>query len=189
MSPIVSAPDSSAPVPAVRQKTALGRRQRGMTLVELLVGLAIASLISAMAVTSVHQILTASSQAKDMQLAVAQVRSAEHWMTRDLLTAQSVTLGADDGFPLELIWTDHLAQNHLVQYSMEAMPSGSLKSLKRLYIAPDLTESPFVVASYLDASQCSCASVGTLLMQVELAATSGNYTATRSFEAALRVAE
>jgi len=174
---------------ALPQSATLRWRQGGLTLIELLVGLAIAGLISAMAVTSAHQLLTAGSQARDMQLAVAQVRAAEHWMTRDLLNAQNVTLGDDDGFPLELIWTDHLGQNHMIEYTMQAMPSGSLKNLKRLYTAPDLSESPFVVASYIDPSQSSCASVGTSLVRVEVAATSRSYTATRSFEAALRVAD
>jgi prepilin-type N-terminal cleavage/methylation domain-containing protein len=82
------------------------RYERGMTLIELIIGVAIASLISGTALVAVHQILTASAQANDMQLAVSQVRAAEHWMTRDTLTAQDVALGVDAGFPLTLSWTD-----------------------------------------------------------------------------------
>jgi prepilin-type N-terminal cleavage/methylation domain-containing protein len=163
------------------------RYERGMTLIELIIGVAIASLISGTALVAVHQILTASAQANDMQLAVSQVRAAEHWMTRDTLTAQDVALGVDAGFPLTLSWTDIAGGNHAVEYSLESMPSGTLKNLRRDYTGTGGTlDSSLVVASYIDSSQSACTLPGPGAVEVTLAATSRSYTATRTFQAMTR---
>ncbi|NLE94729.1 MAG: hypothetical protein GX600_03445 [Dehalococcoidia bacterium] len=158
-----------------------------MTLIELIIGVAIASLISGVALVAVHQILTASAQANDMQLAVSQVRAAEHWMTRDTLTAQDIALGIDAGFPVTLSWTDIDGGNHAVEYSLEPMPSGALKSLRRDYTGTGGTlVSSLVVASYVDSSLSSCTLPGPGAVEVTLAATSRSYTATRTFQAMTR---
>ena len=166
--------------PALHRR--LARSVRGMTLIELIIGLAIASLIAGTSVVAIHQILTASAQANDMQLAISQVRAAEHWMTRDILTAQDVTYGGDDGFPLTLNWTDVDAGNHQVEYSLVAMPSGGLHHLTRGYTDPDAQVSSVTVASYLDSSQSSCTLTGTSAVQITLVATARSYTSTRTFD-------
>jgi prepilin-type N-terminal cleavage/methylation domain-containing protein len=161
--------------------------KRGMTIIELIIGIAIASLISGSALIAVHQILTASAQANDMQLAVSQVRAAEHWMTRDTLTAQDIALGINAGFPVTLSWTDIDGGNHSVEYSLEPMPSGALKNLRRDYYGTAGTlDSSLVVASHIDSSQSSCTLPGPGAVEVTLAATSRSYTATRTFQAMTR---
>ena len=163
------------------------RGKRGMTLIELVIGVAIASLISGTALIAVHQILTASAKANDMQLAVSQVRSAEHWMTRDTLAAQDVALGVNAGFPLTLSWTDIDEGNHAVEYYLEPMPSGALKNLRRDYYGTAGTlDSRLVVASHVDSSQSSCTLPDPGVVKVTLAATSRSYTATRTFQAMTR---
>lgn len=159
------------------------RRSAGTSLIELLIGLAIASLIAGAAVVAIHQILAASAQANDMQLAISQVRAAEHWMTRDILTTQTVTYGIDDGFPLTLDWTDVDSGNHEVEYALVAMPSGGLHHLTREYTDPDAQVSSLTVASYIDSSLSSCALTGTSAVQITLVATARSYTATRAFDA------
>jgi type II secretory pathway pseudopilin PulG len=158
-----------------------------MTLIELIVGLAIASLMGGVAVAAVYQVLNASTQANNMQFAISQVRTAEHMMTRDIFTAQSVTPLGSNGFDLELIWTDYLGHNHKVEYTLEDMPSGSLKRLQRVYTDPDSNTSTTALAAYIDASRSSSATVSGGAVQVTGTAVAGTYTATRTFEASHRV--
>jgi prepilin-type N-terminal cleavage/methylation domain-containing protein len=163
------------------------RCQHGVSLIELIVALAIGSLISGGAVIAIHQILTASAQANDMQFAVSQVRAAEHWMARDALMAQNITYGVDSGFPLVLTWTDFYGDDHIVQYSLTAMPSGDLYNLTRQHTGVGGV-SELQVASCIDASQSFAQPVGdpgqvTPVLHVNLVATARNHSATRAFDA------
>ena len=184
-----------AVVPTPQRSVAIVARilhcRSGMTLVELLVGLTIVGFISGAAVIAIHQILTASAQANDMQVAVSQVRAAEHWMVRDILSVQDVAYGEDNGFDLVLDWDDINGDHHTVRYYLEAMPSGDLFSLRREHTGVSGV-SELEVASYIDASQSLAQAVGdpeqvVPVVQVTLVATVRSYTASRLFEARPRV--
>ena len=110
----------------IRSRVAL-RSQAGLTLIELLVAIAIIGAMGAAAVGATFQLLNASRQANDEQLAISQVRSTEHWITRDTLTSQTVTPDAiaPSGFPLVLTWESFDGTSNTVTYSMLDSPSGS----------------------------------------------------------------
>jgi prepilin-type N-terminal cleavage/methylation domain-containing protein len=167
-----------------RRLAGLAQSCPGMTLIELVIGLAIASLVSGAALISIHEILTASAIANDTQLSVSQVRAAEHWMTRDILSAQDVTLGG--GSLVTLTWTDVDGGNHRIMYSLEAMSSGSLYNLERAYTDPDEETTTLVVASQIDAAQTSATLSDSGAVQVTIVATARTHTATRTFDAAPR---
>jgi len=162
------------------------QRRRGFTLIELIVGLAIAGLISAAAVIAAYELLTASTQANDMQTAISQVRAAEHWMSRDIPSAQVVTPGDDAGFPLQLTWTDVSGGNHMVEYSLQTTASGVLRNLERAYTGTDGATSILVVAYYIDATASSCSLLDSGGVQVTLAAMAGSQTSTRTFQTMAR---
>lgn len=131
------------------------RRQSGFTLVELIVGLAIISLISAGIAISVHQLLTATMQANDQQYTVSQLRQAEHWMSRDALMAQEISPEAS-GFPLTLSWKTIGDESHAVVYSFETMPLDSLSVLwRRLYVDNSLA-AELRIADSINPDQSSC---------------------------------
>jgi len=157
--------------------------QRGITLIELLIALAIITAIGAAAVIATHELLTTSSQANDEQLAVSQLRAAEHWMTRDTLTSQSITPDSIDpsGFPLVLSWQSFDGTEHTVTYTLLDSHPAPLKELQRQEVTASGTNT-LRVADYIDATQTSCSFSGSTLT-VTLAATASNYTTTRTFEA------
>ena len=166
----------------IRSRVAL-RSQAGLTLIELLVAIAIIGAMGAAAVGATFQLLNASRQANDEQLAISQVRSAEHWITRDTLTSQTVTPNEvnPSGFPLVLTWESFDGTSNTLTYSMLDSPSGSLKLLER-YAINGAATSTTIVAEYIDATLTSCSYSGTTLT-VTVAATAREYTGTRTFEA------
>jgi prepilin-type N-terminal cleavage/methylation domain-containing protein len=162
--------------------TVLLSSRYGVSLIELLIGLAIASLIAGTTVVAIHQILTASAQANDMQLANSQVRAAEHWMTRDILSAHSADAGTGGDVFLRLLWTDASATDHTVQYIAEQMPNSSLHQISRVY---DDSSSTFV-ASHIDLNQSEWelvdATADNGALKVTLVAVARSYAAVRTFE-------
>jgi len=152
-------------------------RQTGMTLVELIIAIAIISLMAGGIAMAVHQLLTSNRQANDQQYAVSQLRQAEHWITQD---AQMTWTINSSGFPLTLSWTGIVDQaDHQVTYTLEG-PSGSLKRLQR-YELVDGIPNTLVVAQNIDDVASSCSFTAPML-SVTLVVTSGGHTETRVFE-------
>jgi len=158
--------------------------QDGLTLVELLVALAIIGAIGAAAVMATYQLLSASRQANDAQLVVTQLRAAEHYITRDVLTSQQITPDAGDpsGFPLVLHWVGIDGSEHTVTYSLQDSAHYLSKELIRLEETDSVTEETSV-ADYLDEERSSCAVDSTAsTLTVTLTATYRGQTETRTFE-------
>lgn len=163
-------------------------RQSGLSLVELIIALAIVALVSAVVVTSVYQLLVATRQSNDQQYAVSQLRQAEHWMSRDILMAQSLTVDASPtGFPVSMSWTQISGDNRAVTYTFQVMSSSSFYSLRRTetITAPDstVTTGLLVLAEGIDTSLSGCTYDATSrTLTVALTATIGSDTETRTFE-------
>jgi prepilin-type N-terminal cleavage/methylation domain-containing protein len=167
-------------------------RQSGVTLIELIVALAIIALISAVVVSAVYQLLAATQQSNDQQYAVSQLRQAEHWMSRDALMAQTLSVDASPtGFPVSMTWEEIAGGDRAVTYTLQAMPMGTLYSLRRneTVTAPDTTVTTglLVVAENIDASGSSCTyDAATRTLTVTLTATVGGDTEIRTFDAMRR---
>lgn len=97
--------------------------QVGLTLVELIVALAIISLIGVGIAMAISQTLLASRQANEQQYAVSQVRQAEHFITRDAVMAWKIT---SSGFPLVMYWetvdTQGNTFSHTITYTLSESP-------------------------------------------------------------------
>ena len=122
--------------------------QKGFTLIEILIAVAIAGLVVAAAAGAIVQLMQSSDTTAHM-LAVRQVQQAGYWLSTDALQAQNVT-GCTNGddFPLTLTrasWNG--SQNITITYGLAPMPSGSLRQLQRSDGASNIT-----VAQYLTAN-------------------------------------
>ena len=80
--------------------------QRGFTLVEALVAMAIASSITGAISTGIYQVFTSHVQSTAHMTAIKQVENAIHWLSRDVQQAQVLDLGPDSGFPVNLTWVN-----------------------------------------------------------------------------------
>ena len=162
--------------------------QGGLTLVELLVALTIIAMLGATVVTTTYQLLKLSAQSNEEQLAVSQVRAAEHWITRDVLTSQGEIVDDEinpSGFPLVLSWTAFDGTAHTVTYSLLDSSPSPLKRLQRQDVTASGTATA-ILADYIDEALTSCSFDDERTLTVTIAATAESYTATRTFEAQQR---
>ncbi len=148
----------------------LNKNQRGFSLVEMLIVLAIIGGVMAAATMTIVQVINGSSSTSDHMIAVRQVQNAGYWVSRDVQMAQNVVPAPySDGFPLTLTWTDRYSNDHQVVYSLEDMPGG-LASLQRQHtcvaLGLDVTST---VAEFIDPDGTNCYLYRCLLCGEELA--------------------
>jgi prepilin-type N-terminal cleavage/methylation domain-containing protein len=127
----------------------INRKQRGFTLIELVIALAITGAITGGITMSIFQTLDYNARSNARMIAVKQVENAIHYINRDVQMAQIVdTADPDpdgDGFPLTLRWVEWDAYNteHVVTYSKAG------DELKRNH-TEDGVSNETTVAWYLD---------------------------------------
>ena len=144
-------------------------KQKGFSLIELLVAIPIAGLVVAAATGAIIQLLNVSDINANT-MAIRQVQTAGSWVSRDGVQAQSTsgisTVGT--GMPFTLTWSfwdtgasPPVNETHQVTYSLVDMPSGSLKQVQRHEIVTDAngavtSDTTIFVAKYVDGSAISC---------------------------------
>jgi prepilin-type N-terminal cleavage/methylation domain-containing protein len=152
----------------------LHKDQRGFTLIELIVAIAIAGIITGGITAAIMQILTINTRASNHMVAVRQVQQAGKEVSKDTLQAQNVTCGPACGFPLILIWTDWDSANNVVTYTITAD-----NELQRTHNI----DGARVIAQYIDSdcAQTSCVPAGGVLT-FTVTATVGEQSETRVYE-------
>lgn len=82
--------------------------QRGFTLIELLVALAIGGALAGILVPTIFQVMRGTARISGTAAALADIESASHWITRDLVQAQTTDLTefAQPVDHLTLTWLD-----------------------------------------------------------------------------------
>ena len=137
--------------------------QRGISLVELLVAIAIVGALSAGIAMLISQIITGNTRTSNHMIAVRQVQQAGKDLSQDTLQAQNITALGDRGFPLIMEWTAWgSGPTHEVVYTLEDMPGGlaDTQQLRRTYIqytdGQKTYESSRIVAQYIVPDETSC---------------------------------
>ena len=118
----------------------LKRNQKGFTLIEMIVAIAISSAIGGGILLSIYQTISYQAMDKARMNCVKNVENAIHYIIQDAQMAQKIEPDADvDGFfPLVLTWTEWDVASpeyeHVVTYSLTG--SGS-SELERQHLASD----------------------------------------------------
>lgn len=167
----------------------LKRDQRGLTLIELVIVIAITGLITTAITMTVFQVFNMNTRASNRMTAVSQVQHAGKLVSEDILEAQSVNATGGSGFPLTLTWTEVGVSGdaHTIIYTLEDMPSGEFMRLQRKhYIYYPSLNSTITVAEYIDPDETSCAPLGVLpaggVLTFTVTATVGEQSETRVYE-------
>jgi prepilin-type N-terminal cleavage/methylation domain-containing protein len=136
------------------------RDQRGLTLVELVIAILLAGIVTSGITMTIFQVFNMNSRTSSHMIAIRQVQHAGKQVSQDLLQAQDVVPGGSSGFPLTLDWTDWYDAQHEIVYTLEDMPSGELKILRREHYINLSLNSTTNVAEYIDPYQTSCVPAG-----------------------------
>ena len=126
------------------------KAQRGFTLIELVVALAISGSLVTVIVMSIFQISSASTSSVDHMTAISHAQNAGQWFGVDVAQADTVSVGASDGFPLVLSRTQYDGTHHEVTYDI----TGS--ELRRSYSVDGGAPTETLIAGNVNASGTSC---------------------------------
>jgi prepilin-type N-terminal cleavage/methylation domain-containing protein len=115
--------------------------QRGFTLAELLIAIAITALIGAAVATAVFQVFRINASSTNRQIAINQVEVAINSISRDAQQAQQISPAT--GVPFTMQWTTWDNHTNVVIYSL----SGT--NLQRTITIDSGSPSTTIVANYI----------------------------------------
>lgn len=99
--------------------------QKGLTLLELIIAIAITSLITGGIGTIVYQIFTGSTRSANHMVAVREVQDAGYWLSEYAYSAQNATITGVSGFPLILQWVNfEPSGKHKVVFNLTSSSGG-----------------------------------------------------------------
>ena len=138
--------------------------QAGFTLAELIISIALMSLILVGSMGLLSYMVLVSDDNGDRTMAALQAQYASFWIGEDVVQAQSITFGnsTGSGFPLILGWIDPSMPgvgNNTVTYAVGNMTDRlgrSLWQLERTHEVDGLNRGTSVVAEYLDPESTEC---------------------------------
>jgi prepilin-type N-terminal cleavage/methylation domain-containing protein len=104
----------------MKMKT-LKKGERGFTLLELLIAIALTAIITTVVNMAIFQTITGSTRSSNHMVAVRKVQEAGYWVSFYTYAAQNLIITGDSGFPLKLSWVDFdTAETHEVVFSLNA---------------------------------------------------------------------
>ena len=123
------------------------QRQKGFSLLEMLVALGIVAAVIASITLTVMTLLSNSQQPSTQQTLLQQVKSAGYWMPRDINMAIDVTLGSPNGFPCTINIPVDQDENH--DYTVDYVFDGNMLKRQQFDSSDNLTAET-LVAQYVD---------------------------------------
>ena len=131
------------------------RNQKGFTLIELMIAVAIGSLVIGAATMTLSQVFSGSARSSNHMIAVRQVQNAGYWIGYDTQMAQSVEPALDpDGFPLALTWTEW---DGTVDGTVnEVVYDIAGDKLQRVHYTNTVLDETTFVAEFVDSTNTSC---------------------------------
>jgi prepilin-type N-terminal cleavage/methylation domain-containing protein len=94
------------------------KKQKGYSLIEMVVGLALAGILTTGITTFAVQTITEGARSNNRMQAICQLENAGYWVSRDVQMAENITLGQSAGFPLQLFWIDEDQNEYRVTFTM-----------------------------------------------------------------------
>ena len=121
-------------------------KQKGYSLIEMVIYLALAGILGTGITTFAVQTITETNRSSAHMQAIQQLENAGYWVSRDVQMAQTVTPGPNAGFPLQVNWTD--ANNNTFQVTFSI--SGG--QIQRSQVENGMAPSQTLVAQSINAA-------------------------------------
>lgn len=157
-------------------------KQKGFTLIEIVIGVALLSIVGAAIAAGLTQTFAGSALSSNRMTAVNNVRDAGDWISQD--AKMSITISITDDCPT-FNWTyyDPISMTPPLPYSVVYTTSGT--SLIRTYIIDGVTQSEIVVASNVSIESGSTTFAANTF-SITLTSTVGSVQESRTFKISLR---
>ena len=142
----------------------INKQQGGFTLIELLIGVVVVSLISISATMVLGVMLKVNASSSKRVTAIRQVQNAGMWITQDVQSAQTITIGGSHF--LEVLWMDWDGTQYKVDFDYDAVVTNDL--VRKYYIKPVGGTFPvnpntrIVAAHYIDQAKTSFVKSGSV---------------------------
>jgi prepilin-type N-terminal cleavage/methylation domain-containing protein len=135
----------------------LGGRSPGFTLIELVIVVALAGIVSVAIMATTFQVFSFSALASNQMTAIRQVQQAGFWVSPDVMMAKEVGLTETEisHFPVTLTWQagdPNAPVEHEAIYRLEDMGNGLKRLVREHHITPPggpETIDTMVVAQYI----------------------------------------
>ncbi|MBE0415115.1 MAG: prepilin-type N-terminal cleavage/methylation domain-containing protein [Dehalococcoidia bacterium] len=152
-------------------------KQKGFTLIELVVAMIVGGMIVSAVATGIVQLIKVNAFSSDSALAYTNVQNAGYWISHDTVQAQEVSI--TEGFPT-LKWVGWENDTHQVVYTLK-----DTGELMRSYSINGSIPENIVVARYIVPGKPMCSFDGRVLT-LEIQAKVGDRSATRTYKVETR---
>ncbi len=143
------------------------RSQRGFTLVELMIAIAVSTMLMVGSAQLLSHMVVTSAQNRAETMAMLQVQYVGFWVTEDVVQARpdEVTLGDNQGFPLTIQWTQWNGDEHIIVYSVDEEDDETWTLYRHEWYTPkgssEVDNGITVVGELLDPTGTQCDPGGT----------------------------
>ncbi|MBI2831011.1 MAG: prepilin-type N-terminal cleavage/methylation domain-containing protein [Chloroflexi bacterium] len=164
--------------------------EKGFTLIEIIVALAVTALITGASFTTVSRVIRDTTYSNDRITAIRQVQNASFWIERDARIAENIVTELPSPSFLSMTWAEqHYNENpptyHSVTYYFQGL-SGGVGQLRRNHWSGAGVNEETVVAQYVyfnpaDINGTSKVTYLNPVMTLRLAAVFGQATETKEY--------
>ena len=160
------------------------RGEKGFTLIEAIVSLAITSLIVMVLTMAIVTLVKNSPATTERSVTLRQVQNAGYVISRDVQMAENVTLDGESGFPLTLDIPVDTDENN--DYSVDYLFDGN-KLIRQVYDFSHTLIEETVVAEYIDTDETIFSLLSSNTYQFTIKASKGEAVTERSYRVIQRL--